>query len=170
MAYLQIHPKVYWIWNHRKWCLEHVPLGPAASQVSDEEEVHDKDDEVVGGEKSDEMTEEWRIGFWKGELAVIEALLDADPRNCMSPLPFFPLISILPQLRYRSDTNVQSTHGIIVDMYSHPFLPHSPHPEPQLRNWHIQERRSRAILVISQLGIVGRKCLVDYGRDWMWSR
>jgi hypothetical protein len=57
MAYLQIHPKVYWIWNHRKWCLENVPLGPGDS-------------------------EEWRCGFWKGELAVIEALLDADARNC----------------------------------------------------------------------------------------
>lgn len=57
MAYLQIHPKVYWIWNHRKWCLENAPAGP--------------DD-----------GEEWRCGFWKGELAVIEALLDADARNC----------------------------------------------------------------------------------------
>jgi geranylgeranyl transferase type-2 subunit alpha len=90
MAYLQIHPKVYWIWNHRKWCLEHVPLGPAVSpdaQASAEEVVHDKIKEDTEGGKSEEMTEGWRIGFWKGELAVIEALLDADPRNCMSPLP-----------------------------------------------------------------------------------
>jgi len=36
------------------------------------------------GDVEKEMTEGWRIGFWKGELAVIEALLDADPRNCMS--------------------------------------------------------------------------------------
>lgn len=92
MAYLQIHPKVYWIWNHRKWCLEHVPLGPAAPQVSAEGVVHDKDAEGAGSEG---ITEEWRIGFWKGELAVIEALLDADPRNCKSPLPFSPLIFII---------------------------------------------------------------------------
>ena len=85
MAYLQIHPKVYWIWNHRKWCLEHVPLGPAAAQVSDKEVDLEEDDEEVEKQISDqEMTEGWRIGFWKGELAVIEALLDADPRNCMS--------------------------------------------------------------------------------------
>jgi len=85
MAYLQIHPKVYWIWNHRKWCLEHVPLGPATAPVSNEEVVNDKENEGMEERKSDQkMTEGWRIGFWKGELAVIEALLDADPRNCMS--------------------------------------------------------------------------------------
>lgn len=87
MAYLQIHPKVYWIWNHRKWCLEHVPLGPATLQASAEEAGHDQGAEVGEARKSEEMTEGWRIGFWKGELAVIEALLDADPRNCMSPSP-----------------------------------------------------------------------------------
>ena len=57
IAYLQVHPKVYWIWNHRKWCLENVPQGP-------------KD------------TEEWRNEFWKTELIVIEKMLDADARNC----------------------------------------------------------------------------------------
>jgi geranylgeranyl transferase type-2 subunit alpha len=88
MAYLQIHPKVYWIWNHRKWCLEHVPLGPATLQASAEEAGHDQgNNDEAEGEQSEEMTEGWRIGFWKGELAVIEALLDADPRNCMSPPP-----------------------------------------------------------------------------------
>ena len=66
MAYLQIHPKVYWIWNHRKWCLENVPPGP-------------------------DEGEEWRCGFWKGELAVVEALLDSDARNCQSPSSSLPL-------------------------------------------------------------------------------
>jgi hypothetical protein len=56
-SYLMVHPKVYWIWTHRKWCLESVPLGP--------------DD-----------TEEWRIGFWKMELGLIEKMLDVDARNC----------------------------------------------------------------------------------------
>jgi len=165
MAYLQIHPKVYWIWNHRKWCLEHVPLGPAASQVSAEEAGHDKEDEGAEGGKSETMTEGWRIGFWKGELAVIEALLDADPRNCMSPLPIPSWhLHLTSSFDYRRDTHFQSTHGIIVDTYSHPSLPHSLHPEPQLRNWHIQERRLKVISVISQLGIVGQKFLVDYGK------
>jgi geranylgeranyl transferase type-2 subunit alpha len=101
MAYLQIHPKVYWIWNHRKWCLEHVPLGPAASpnpQASAEDVEHDKSEEDVKREKLEEMTEGWRIGFWKGELAVIEALLDADPRNCMCPLRLSRLISTILHL------------------------------------------------------------------------
>ena len=128
MAYLQIHPKVYWIWNHRKWCLEHVPLGPAAAQVSDKEVDLEEENEGIEKRKTDQgMTEGWRIGFWKGELAVIEALLDADPRNCMSsPRHLFS----------SSDVTLtqQSMHGIIVDTYSHPFPLHLPHPERLLRN------------------------------------
>jgi hypothetical protein len=57
MAYLKVHPKVYWIWTHRKWCLEHVPRGP--------------------GE-----TESWRTEAWKMELMVVEKILDSDARNC----------------------------------------------------------------------------------------
>ncbi len=56
-AYLQVHPKVYWIWNHRKWCLTSVPVGP-------------------------EESEEWRNEFWKTELKIIEKMLDSDARNC----------------------------------------------------------------------------------------
>ncbi|WVQ84352.1 hypothetical protein IAT38_006504 [Cryptococcus sp. DSM 104549] len=55
-AYLMVHPKVYWIWNHRKWCLESVPTGPGESQT-------------------------WREEFWKGEMKLIEKMLDADARN-----------------------------------------------------------------------------------------
>jgi geranylgeranyl transferase type-2 subunit alpha len=83
MAYLQIHPKVYWIWNHRKWCLEHVPLGPAANDELEAGEPEGESGPIDGQDKG--TTEGWRCGFWKGELAVIEALLDADSRNCMSP-------------------------------------------------------------------------------------
>lgn len=57
MAYLRVHPKVYWIWTHRKWCLENVPLGPEGS-------------------------EGWRNEFWKNEIMLVEKLLEADPRNC----------------------------------------------------------------------------------------
>lgn len=52
---------MYWIWNHRKWCLESVPLGP-------------------------EETEAWRNEFWKMELMLIEKMLDMDARNC-EPMP-----------------------------------------------------------------------------------
>jgi hypothetical protein len=115
MAYLQIHPKVYWIWNHRKWCLEHVPLGPAVSpdaQASAEEVVHDKIKEDTEGGKSEEMTEGWRIGFWKGELAVIEALLDADPRNCMSPIPLSVLSPLCSIYQHQDDTNNSPRMGL----------------------------------------------------------
>jgi hypothetical protein len=57
MAYLRSHPKVYWIWTHRKWCLENVPRGPGDS-------------------------EGWRNEFWKKEIGLVEKLLDADARNC----------------------------------------------------------------------------------------
>lgn len=52
---------MYWIWNHRKWCLESVPLGP-------------------------DETEGWRNEFWKMELMLIEKMLDMDARNCESTL------------------------------------------------------------------------------------
>lgn len=68
-AYLHIHPKVYWIWNHRKWCLENVPLGPG--DPSEEVDVT-----RTGGEEG------WRNEFWKVELRMLEAMLGADARNC----------------------------------------------------------------------------------------
>lgn len=113
MAYLQNHPKVYWIWNHRKWCLEHVPLGPAveSSESGGQGGVSGQEDKLEtpregAGDVKEEMTEGWRIGFWKGELAVIEALLDADPRNCMStklPLGSFHVLSGSLSIDRRTD-------------------------------------------------------------------
>lgn len=130
MAYLQIHPKVYWIWNHRKWCLENVPIGPGNS-------------------------EEWRCGFWKGELAVIEALLDADARNCESN----------PAMGHETDRE-QSTPGTIVDMSCH----RCPHPTIHLahlsRNFNTLARRSRAISATSQHGIVEPRFWVLCGLPW----
>lgn len=66
MAALKSHPKVYWIWNHRRWCLEHVPDGPGGEG----EETH------IG----------WKKSAWDQELYVVEKLLDADARNCKSQL------------------------------------------------------------------------------------
>ncbi|KZV85101.1 rab-protein geranylgeranyltransferase [Exidia glandulosa HHB12029] len=57
-AALRQHPKVYWIWNHRSWCLEHVPDGPS------EEDPHG-----------------WKTANWNKELFVVEKMLDADARN-----------------------------------------------------------------------------------------
>jgi len=59
-AALKTHPKVYWIWNHRRWCLEKVPEEP-------------------GREGSDLYG--WKKANWDRELFVVEKMLDADARN-----------------------------------------------------------------------------------------
>lgn len=86
-AYLMAHPKVYWIWNHRKWCLENVPLGPGAEGEADREG--------------------WRNQFWKMELGLVEKMLDADARNCERVPP--------PGLTTVRLTSLQSTLGRIGD-------------------------------------------------------
>lgn len=63
MAALREHPKVYWIWNHRRWCLENVPDGPMADS---------------------EPSLQWRKANWQKELAVVEKMLNVDARNCKS--------------------------------------------------------------------------------------
>lgn len=50
---LRIHPKVYWIWNHRKWCLQQIP-----SQNQE------------------------GIAKWKVEIRMVDKMLDMDSRNC----------------------------------------------------------------------------------------
>ncbi|UZJ54623.1 hypothetical protein CBS101457_003943 [Exobasidium rhododendri] len=49
---LKIHPKVYWIWNHRKWCLEQLP--------SDDAE---------------------KTAKWTTEIQMVNKMLDMDARN-----------------------------------------------------------------------------------------
>ncbi|CAD6893426.1 unnamed protein product [Tilletia controversa] len=51
MHALRAHPKVYWIWSHRTWCLENLP------------------DPKADGSK------------WKRELKLAEHMLELDPRN-----------------------------------------------------------------------------------------
>jgi geranylgeranyl transferase type-2 subunit alpha len=50
---LQMHPKVYWIWNHRKWCLQELP-----------------------SEDSDGLLK------WKHEIGMVNKMLELDARNC----------------------------------------------------------------------------------------
>lgn len=64
MGALKTHPKVYWIWNHRRWCLENIPHGP--------------------GEADEEEVDGWKKAAWEKDLFVVEQMLDADPRNCAS--------------------------------------------------------------------------------------
>jgi geranylgeranyl transferase type-2 subunit alpha len=49
---LRIHPKVYWIWNHRKWCLQELPSGDEDS-----------------------------IAKWTMEIQMVNKMLDMDARN-----------------------------------------------------------------------------------------
>ena len=65
---LKQHPKVYWIWNHRRWCLEHIPIEGDAN--SEAEGVGDRDGL------------DWQRQTWARELFVVEKMLDVDPRNC----------------------------------------------------------------------------------------
>ena len=58
-AFLKQHPKIYAIWNHRRWCLEQVPDGPTESDPNG-----------------------WKMANWKKELYVVEKMLDVDARNC----------------------------------------------------------------------------------------
>ena len=60
MSFLREHPKVYWIWNHRQWCLENVPDSPG------------------------EDPQAWRKKYWAKEMYAVEKMLEADARNCMS--------------------------------------------------------------------------------------
>lgn len=59
-AALRVHPKVYWIWNHRRWCLENIPDGPGGE----------------GGEPQG-----WKTAIWEKEIFTVEKMLDADARN-----------------------------------------------------------------------------------------
>ena len=83
---LKANPKVYWIWNHRRWCLESVPDGP-------------------GGEDGDPVG--WKKANWEKELFVVEKMLDVDSRNCAWLIQWYDL-----QPQHHS----QSLPGITGDM------------------------------------------------------
>ncbi len=71
---LKEHPKVYWIWTHRQWCLEHIPEDDSSDEGSD--------------------PLQWQRQTWTHELIVVEKMLDVDARNCM-PLSLPPLYIFL---------------------------------------------------------------------------
>lgn len=58
MQALQMHPKVYWIWNHRRWCLQELS--------------------AVDSEDQDQQG----IAKWRDELSVVNRMLERDARNC----------------------------------------------------------------------------------------
>jgi len=63
MQQLKSHPKVYWIWNHRRWCLENVSDGPGSEGVP----LHG-----------------WKKANWDRELYVVENMLERDARNFLA--------------------------------------------------------------------------------------
>ncbi len=67
MAALKSHPKVYWIWNHRRWCLENIPNNLDADGV--------------------EAVNKWKSATWDKEMMVVEKLLNVDSRNCKRHSP-----------------------------------------------------------------------------------
>jgi len=58
---LKVQPKVYWIWNHRRWCLEHIPEAPNSAD-----------------------SQTWRRLTWERELFIVEKMLEADSRNFLA--------------------------------------------------------------------------------------
>ncbi|KAN0064591.1 Rab geranylgeranyltransferase [Thecaphora frezii] len=52
---LRAHPKVYWIWNHRTWCLHNLP--------------------------EDEQLLARGLDKWKIEMKLVDKMLELDPRN-----------------------------------------------------------------------------------------
>lgn len=53
MQVLLMHPKVYWIWNHRKWCLQHLPSQDTSG-----------------------------LDKWHNEIGMVSKMLERDARNC----------------------------------------------------------------------------------------
>lgn len=64
---LKRYPKVYVIWNHRRWCLEHIPDGP------------------------DTETDGWKKSTWSQEMMIVEKMLAVDGRNCKSTVKYMYL-------------------------------------------------------------------------------
>ena len=50
---MRLYPKVYWLWNHRRWCLQMLP--------------------TVSSDASKK---------WRDELSLVDMMLEMDSRNC----------------------------------------------------------------------------------------
>lgn len=73
---LKQHPKVYWIWNHRRWCLASIPDVPQPAAVDEQEQGQ------ASTEPAEVDSRGWQKAAWDREMYIVEKMLDADPRNC----------------------------------------------------------------------------------------
>ncbi|CED84161.1 Protein geranylgeranyltransferase type II, alpha subunit [Phaffia rhodozyma] len=85
-VFLKSFPKVYWIWTHRRWCLDNIPSGPGGSEDGKEDIT-------------------WRREAWERELMLVEKMLSMDARNYHAwnyrrlALSFLPPDSVVPHSR-----------------------------------------------------------------------
>lgn len=93
-------PKVYWIWNHRLWCLSNIPHGPAPANevtpsLSPSSATADDAAGVLKGSRSSAAVASrpdttWKREAWERELLLVDKMLSVDPRNCMSRVKLRP--------------------------------------------------------------------------------
>ncbi|PWN90812.1 protein prenylyltransferase [Acaromyces ingoldii] len=106
---LRAHPKVYWIWNHRRWCLEEYP------------------DET--GTK------------WKRELAMVDKMLEMDPRNFHG----------WTHRRYIFSRLASSTTSSTPDLPLYPYSLTSPELSPDSRRTQLQLARQELSYSLSKI-------------------
>jgi geranylgeranyl transferase type-2 subunit alpha len=91
--FLKNLPKVYWIWTHRRWCLDNIPSRPGLaedrSRAGGEDEGNVDDGDAGGRSKGNRKAGKdwdgaWKKEAWERELKLVEKMLSVDARNCTS--------------------------------------------------------------------------------------
>ncbi|ETS61710.1 hypothetical protein PaG_04213 [Moesziomyces aphidis] len=95
---LRAHPKVYWIWNHRMWCLRHYPALSADAQ--------------------------WA---WRRELRLVERMLELDARNfhgwnCRRAIIDHLALAVVSSAQCDALAGVESSHASLTALLTHPTI------------------------------------------------
>ncbi|GAK63923.1 RAB-protein geranylgeranyltransferase [Moesziomyces antarcticus] len=95
---LRAHPKVYWIWNHRMWCLRHYPALSADPQ--------------------------WA---WRRELRLVEKMLELDARNfhgwnCRRAIIDHLALGVVSSAHPPALAGVESSHASLTALLTHPAI------------------------------------------------
>lgn len=112
---LRAHPKVYWIWNHRMWCLTQYPPLPSSSSSSS------------ASASTSNSNAQW---VWERELKLVEKMLDLDPRNfhgwnCRRAIVEHLALSIVacdPDLTAQLQTGNDKAQLAFPSLLSHPLV------------------------------------------------